>query len=360
MYQQLQKKLFAFTISAMMFSAIVNAQIISTDVNPDIVRSCTYPPVCTGDYLLDLNNDGINDFTLSPRAKQFSCGNCTRSGAASQGTRDSGVIISTSQSWIADTVIGYALNSPIDSSLGWTNSLHILANNGELCQPCPITSHNPGGTYRTSQGITGPFANVSGKYLALRVQVGTNFYYGWIKLGVSIASYSVSITIMEYAYNSVANQPILAGQISSKKICPGGTISLSSNFSSAAYQWQVDTGSGYADVIDNATYSGATTATLQINNAPTGFYGYQYRCIVNGDLSTVTILKFVNYWTGAVSNLWDNPANWSCGMLPDGNTDVVIDTGTAVLNVNGICRSITVSKVANFTANTGFDLQVTH
>jgi hypothetical protein len=351
-------KLYAFIVTAMMFSANANAQIVYTDANPDVVRSCNYP-LCDGGYSIDLNNDGIIDFTFSPRGRGFGCGSCSSSGGNSLGTRDSAVIISTSQSWIADTVRGYALNRPIDSSLGWTNALHILANNGELCKRCVSTNPRAGG-YRSSEGISGPWSNVSGKYLALKVQVGTDFYYGWVKLGVSIGSYLVSITITEYAYNSVANQPILAGQVSATKSCPGGSISLSSNFTSAAYQWQVNTGSGYADVIDNATYSGAATATLQISNATTGFYGYQFRCNINGGLSTLATLKFVNIWTGAVSNYWDNPANWSCGVLPDGNTDVVIDTGTAVLNVNGICRSITVSKVANFTADTGFDLQVTH
>lgn len=358
MKQRLQIKLYAFTISAMMFLTNANAQIISTDVNPDIVRSCNYP-TCGGGYSIDLNNDSIIDFTLLPKGRGFSCGNCSPRPVASLGTRDSAVIISTAQSWIADTTKGYALNRPIDSSLGWTNALHVLADNGEICRSCSPT--NPrAGSFRTTLGLSGPWANVSGKYLALKIQVGTDFYYGWIKLGVSIASYSVSITIMEYAYNSVANQPILAGQVSTTKTCPGSTISLSSNFSSAAYQWQVNTGSGYTNLIDSANYAGATASTLAISNAPTSFYGYQYRCNVSGGLSTVATLKFVNYWTGAVSNFWDNPANWSCGVLPDGNTDVVIDTGTAVLNVNGICRSIAVSRVANFTADTGFNLQVTH
>ena len=58
--------------------------------------------------------------------------------------------------------------------------------------------------------------------------------------------------------------------------------------------------------------------------------------------------------------MWNNPANWSCNALPDANTDVIINTGTPVLNVNGTCRSISVSAGANFTANTGFNLQVMH
>ena len=142
--------------------------------------------------------------------------------------------------------------------------------------------------------------------------------------------------------------------------CPGGNISLTSSITGAAYQWQVNTGGGFSNITNNATYAGATTVTLQINNAPSSFYGYQYRCNVSGNFSTVTIIKFVNNWKGSVNNLWNNPANWSCNVVPDGNTDVVINAGTAVLNVNGTCRSIAVSTGANFTANTGFTLQVMH
>lgn len=142
--------------------------------------------------------------------------------------------------------------------------------------------------------------------------------------------------------------------------CVGGNISYTSNVTGASYQWQVNTGSGFAIITNNATYSGATTATLQINNAPGSYYGYQYRCNVAGNFSATNTLKFINTWKGTASNLWNNPANWSCNALPDANTDVIINAGTPVLNVNGVCRSIAVSAGASFTANTGFALQVMH
>jgi hypothetical protein len=142
--------------------------------------------------------------------------------------------------------------------------------------------------------------------------------------------------------------------------CPGSNVSITSNISGASYQWQVNTGGGFSNITNGGNYSGATTATLQISNAPSSFYGYQYRCNVAGVFSTVTTLKFVDTWTGAVSNLWNVAGNWSCNVIPDGNTDVIIDKGTPVLNVNGSCRSIKVSNGANFHANAGFTLQVTH
>lgn len=55
----------------------------------------------------------------------------------------------------------------------------------------------------------------------------------------------------------------------------------------ATYQWQVDdnSGAGFVDIIDNAVYSNATTATLNITNVPAGYAGYQYRCVVGSGLA---------------------------------------------------------------------------
>ncbi|RYD54745.1 MAG: T9SS type A sorting domain-containing protein, partial [Sphingobacteriales bacterium] len=55
-----------------------------------------------------------------------------------------------------------------------------------------------------------------------------------------------------------------------------------------SYQWQVNTGSGFANVSNAAPYTGATTATLSISNAPASITGHQYRCIVSNPCTNVT------------------------------------------------------------------------
>ena len=114
----------AFFVSAMLFSAGAYAQIVYTDVIPDVVRGCNYPAPCAAPFSIDLNNDGINDFTFAPKARGFSCGNCSSMGSNQLGTRDSAKVISTAQSWISDTIGGFGLNKPIDSSLAWTDTVH--------------------------------------------------------------------------------------------------------------------------------------------------------------------------------------------------------------------------------------------
>jgi hypothetical protein len=61
------------------------------------------------------------------------------------------------------------------------------------------------------------------------------------------------------------------------------TASTNETLASLTYQWEVDSGGGYANVTDDATYSGATTDTLTITTTDTSLTTYQYRCVVTSD-----------------------------------------------------------------------------
>ncbi len=143
---------------------------------------------------------------------------------------------------------------------------------------------------------------------------------------------------------------------------PSGSTSITSNLSGTNYQWQLSSNNGasFSNISNSSNYSGVNTATLQLNNIPSSFAGYIYRCVVNGSPGNQSPIHFVNNWTGAVSTLWSNPANWSCAVLPDAYTDVVVQTGSVQLNINGTCRSITLRPTVSFTANAGSRLTVTH
>jgi hypothetical protein len=142
--------------------------------------------------------------------------------------------------------------------------------------------------------------------------------------------------------------------------CPAGNTSITSNLTGATYQWQVNTGSGFVNVSDNSNYSGANLVSLQINNIPSAWYGYIYRCIVNGAYSKNSKLKFSDNWIGAANSNWENMSNWSCGTVPDANTDVVITSGTVVVNVNTTIRTLTLAPGINFTVAPGVILTITH
>ena len=66
-------------------------------------------------------------------------------------------------------------------------------------------------------------------------------------------------------------------------------------------------------------------------------------------------------WEGTVSTAWENPANWSCNVLPDMNTDVIINGGKInypVINSNPTVRTLRLNPGATGTVNTGFTLTV--
>lgn len=128
-----------------------------------------------------------------------------------------------------------------------------------------------------------------------------------------------------------------------------------------SYQWEVNDGAGFIYVINNENYAGANTATLKLQNVPTAWYGYQYRCRITLNDSSVVYnpsvtLTFVLEWKGSVNDAWENPLNWSCGVIPDENTDVIIQTGVPrypVVYSGGICRKLHSSEGTFVTVKDG-------
>ncbi len=77
--------------------------------------------------------------------------------------------------------------------------------------------------------------------------------------------------------------PIISLQPDSVTLCSSGAASFAVDASGASgYQWQVDKGTGFADVVDNANTSGAQTKALAFALADKTQNGYKYRCMVSG------------------------------------------------------------------------------
>lgn len=51
---------------------------------------------------------------------------------------------------------------------------------------------------------------------------------------------------------------------------------------SNSYQWQVNDGTGWADLTNDATYNGVDTYILEVNGITSGMDTYQYRCMLDG------------------------------------------------------------------------------
>lgn len=144
-------------------------------------------------------------------------------------------------------------------------------------------------------------------------------------------------------------------------LCPGySSTQIAASLTGNSYTWEWDSCGGdcYSAITDNGFFSGSTTKYLQINNMPTSWNGYSFRCIVDGENSTEYRIKFSLNWTGAVDNNWETPGNWDCNQLPDEFTDVFIKSGTPVLNSNVAVRSLLVGGGANLIVTGGSDLMI--
>jgi hypothetical protein len=102
--------------------------------------------------------------------------------------------------------------------------------------------------------------------------------------------------------------------------------------------------------------------------SPAVSYGTYYAVVTGTCGSSVelsTTIRRVNIWTGAVSTLWHVHGNWSEGIDPDANTDVIIETGKTVeINHTGLnnayANSITISGTSTITVKSGNNLTLTN
>jgi large repetitive protein len=160
--------------------------------------------------------------------------------------------------------------------------------------------------------------------------------------------------------NSSKKITILKNKIGQPQITPicinQDSIVFTTNLIGAQYQWQQSPDSNFTNITNNSNYAGTNTNKLVIKNIPSNWYNYQYRCVVDGNYSQVRTLKVEAKWIGGVSNNWEDAANWSCGQLPDPNSDVIITAGNVFINSNVSVRSVRVSGTGILTVVTGFNL----
>jgi hypothetical protein len=198
-------------------------------------------------------------------------------------------------------------------------------------------------------------------------------YYNFAITSVSQAGLYTVRTTSPYCSSSVDFGTAQVNLITGVTICPGASTSFT--FSSAGnntiFQWQVDAGSGFSPVTNVAgLYSGAATKTLNIINAPSTMYGYKYRCVATGGTpvtSSTRTLKFGVAWLGTMNTAWATATNWTCGVAPNANTDVIVQptvspvpsTNLPVISVSTSCKSVLVKPGATLKVNSGVTLTIT-
>jgi YD repeat-containing protein len=192
----------------------------------------------------------------------------------------------------------------------------------------------------------GPFTLYKDKLTALTEKIS----------GEPGSSYAFYTRAADHAGNLEADKTtgdrVVTVKATSDQTCIGASLGFSTPaVAGATYRWQVDQGAGFVDLADNATYAGTTSASLTIRQVPNNYAGYRYRAqiTVSGSVtySPVRELRFASTWLGVAGDNWHNPANWSCGAIPDQYTDVTVSgnvPSTPTLNTDGICRSLSMDE----------------
>jgi len=221
MKKQINQKLPAFT-AIILFSILIfngscskdakssyqgNSRIVYTNVAPDsVILKSTIDS-----FQLDMNHDGIDDFVFSASVNGSTCGADPLFGGYQYYINISVAPANENNEIINDGTYALAMDSSsaIVSDSSWANAPQTL-----------ITALiRSGGRCITQPFHEGYWLNQSDKYLGLRFTKGNNIYYGWARLSSSyhiiVNPFHLSngqLILKDYAYNSIPNQPILAGQ----------------------------------------------------------------------------------------------------------------------------------------------------
>jgi hypothetical protein len=159
------------------------------------------------------------------------------------------------------------------------------------------------------------------------VTAGMNGYqYQVIVSGVvapAVTSAVVTLTVNLPPSISVhpANTSVTAGGNTSFNVTATGT--------GLTYQWQVNIGTGFANVSNGGVYSGVTTATLTITGVTAGMNGFLYQVIVSGASAPAAMSSAALLTVNVPPGISVPPSNTS--VTAGGNTSFsVTATGTSL------------------------------
>lgn len=261
--KKLLKKVYAFIIPAMVFSVSATAQIVYTDVDPDL--TITQSTAGSTGHALDINNDGITDATMTASLTTSSNKAVKVSPAAGSQIPMSGAIL-LAKALNMDAIIDAV--SP--SGTSWQN-----APNAVLRQIPIVPRPRPWGGNPIPFG---DWSNTTDRYLPIRFSVEGDWHYGWVRVSVVSLSAGISFIIRDYAYNSMPNEPLLAGQTTALGIMENSIASSIILFPNpATNQFTIALGTStkvqvrIADITGKVIYTTLATDTQRVEVNTNGF-----------------------------------------------------------------------------------------
>jgi hypothetical protein len=153
------------------------------------------------------------------------------------------------------------------------------------------TATGTGLTYQWQENTGSGFVNVTngGAYsgatsATLTVAGVTSAMDGYQYQAVISGSICVNSSTTNTVLINITTSPAIVQQPVDAYVCPTdpASFTIATQGTGITYQWQVNNGSGFVNVINSGVYSGATAATLNLSSVLSNMDGFQYRCLVNG------------------------------------------------------------------------------
>jgi Secretion system C-terminal sorting domain len=203
---QSRLKTYSSVAAGVLVASSAGAQIVYTDVNPDVTLN-TFP----NSYNIDMDGNTITDFSLALYSTSIS--------TFHKNQVFFNPAVSTNSFITSNSYVG-VLN--LNSAIGPTGSFENLGFHRNMASFYSFTGG--GNTYSYTKGNwTGSNTD---KYIGVKFDISGSAHYGWIRLDASLAipyNGAWSVTIKDFAYNSVAGASILAGDM-------GGTTGITEEF----------------------------------------------------------------------------------------------------------------------------------
>ena len=172
-------------------------KIVYTKTDQQIPPNFGIPP-----FYLDLNNDGINDFSFLNFYSKTSS------------TLELSVAPVDRSNEIFSTGAGYAAALRGGAKLGPRGKFQRRLGEGMV----------EGYVFRKGT-CQGPWKDAHNRYLGLKFEIKGKMHYGWARLSVVCDfPHAIQATLTGYAYETIANKPIITGKTKGPDVDEGGTL----------------------------------------------------------------------------------------------------------------------------------------
>jgi hypothetical protein len=223
--------------------------------------STTYVPAMTCAY-----GDLINSFTLNSITSTGNGSGCASNAYGFYTTPTWLLVPGTTYSWSA-TVGGGSWSQGFGVWIDFNNNGVFEASEGVVSSG---TSTTPSGS------ITIP-ANAGGQ---VRMRTRCSYAYTFSTSDPCTDYHGFGWGETEDYVVTICKAPTIDAQPADTFACDGsGAAFMIAATNAGSYQWQQNAGAGWANVANGTNFSGATTATLTITNAPSTMNLASFRCI---------------------------------------------------------------------------------